>query len=42
MGAYFLGGFGDDGKGVNGPSKAIIAAAKSWVVGIPVIVKIIC
>ncbi|KAJ0981837.1 hypothetical protein J5N97_010092 [Dioscorea zingiberensis] len=35
LSAYFLGAFGDDGKGVNGPAKAIVAAAKSWAVGIP-------
>ncbi|XP_059631170.1 uncharacterized protein LOC132274041 isoform X1 [Cornus florida] len=36
LGAYFLGGFGEDGRGMNGFSKAVIAAAKSWSVGIPV------
>lgn len=36
MGAYFLGGFGEDGRGMNGLSKAVSAAAKSWAVGIPV------
>lgn len=35
LSAYFLGGFGDDGKGKNGTTKAIVAAAKSWAVGIP-------
>lgn len=34
--AYFLGGYGEDGRGMNGQSKAVIAAAKSWSLGIPV------
>ncbi|KAG1366667.1 hypothetical protein COCNU_13G004570 [Cocos nucifera] len=34
LSAYFLGGYGDDGKGLNGSRKAIIAAAKSWALGI--------
>lgn len=41
MGAYFLGGYGEDGRGMNGLSKAAIAAAKSWATGIPVS-SIIC
>lgn len=36
LSAYFLGGYGEDGRGVNGLSQAVIAAAKSWIVGIPV------
>lgn len=36
LSAYFLGAYGDDGKGMNGSMKAITAAAKSWAVGIPV------
>ncbi|XP_057490674.1 uncharacterized protein LOC130776456 [Actinidia eriantha] len=36
LSAYFLGGFGDDGRGMNGLSKAVIAAAKSWSLGIPI------
>ncbi|KAF6136907.1 hypothetical protein GIB67_018946, partial [Kingdonia uniflora] len=36
LSAYFLGGYGSDGRGMNGSSKAIAAAAKSWVAGIPV------
>ncbi|PSR99937.1 Transcription repressor like [Actinidia chinensis var. chinensis] len=36
LSAYFLGGFGEDGRGMNGPSKAVIAAAKSWSLGIPI------
>lgn len=36
MSAYFLGGFGEDGRGMNGQSKAVSVAAKSWAVGIPV------
>lgn len=35
LGAYFLGGFGDDAKGSNGVGKAVTVAAKSWAVGIP-------
>lgn len=35
LSAYFLGAFGEDGKGINGTSKAIAATAKSWAVGIP-------
>lgn len=34
--AYFLGGYGDDGKGKNGLSSGIAAAAKSWALGIQV------
>ncbi|CAK7347383.1 unnamed protein product [Dovyalis caffra] len=33
--AYFLGGYGEDGRGMNGLSKTVIAAAKSWAVGVP-------
>ncbi|KAJ3672823.1 hypothetical protein LUZ60_006197 [Juncus effusus] len=36
LGAYFLGAYGDDGKGKNGTTSAIFATAKSWVIGIPV------
>ncbi|KAK2977680.1 hypothetical protein RJ640_006020 [Escallonia rubra] len=36
LSAYFLGGFGEDGRGTNGLSKAAITAAKSWSLGIPV------
>ena len=36
LSAYFLGGFGEDGRGMNGLSKAVITAAKSWSLGIPV------
>lgn len=36
LSAYFLGGFAEDGRGMNGHSKAVIAAAKSWGLGIPV------
>ncbi|XP_042499417.1 uncharacterized protein LOC122077528 [Macadamia integrifolia] len=35
LSAYFLGGYGEDGRRMNGMSKAVIAAAKSWAVGIP-------
>ncbi|XP_015690050.2 uncharacterized protein LOC102699675 [Oryza brachyantha] len=35
LSAYLLGGFGDDAKGRNGVGKAVIVAAKSWAVGIP-------
>lgn len=36
LSAYFLGGYGDDGRGMNGLFKAFIAATKSWALGIPV------
>lgn len=36
LGAYFLGGFDEDGRGMNGLSKGVIATAKSWAVGIPI------
>ncbi|ERN18540.1 uncharacterized protein LOC18446906 isoform X2 [Amborella trichopoda] len=35
LSAYFLGGYGPDGKGANGLGKAVIAATKSWAAGIP-------
>ncbi|XWS21324.1 hypothetical protein CRYUN_Cryun30bG0045800 [Craigia yunnanensis] len=35
LSAYFLGGYGEDGRGANGLSKAVIAASKSWGLGIP-------
>ncbi|XWS25481.1 hypothetical protein CRYUN_Cryun27aG0071700 [Craigia yunnanensis] len=35
LSAYFLGGYGEDGRGANGLSEAVIAAAKSWGLGIP-------
>ena len=40
LSAYLLGGFGDDAKGRNGVGSAVITAAKSWVVGIPVIIDL--
>lgn len=36
LSAYFLGGYSEDGRGMNGVSKAVLAAAKSWAFGIPV------
>lgn len=36
LSAYFLGGYSENGRGMNGLSKAVFAAAKSWAVGIPV------
>ncbi|KAK4352223.1 hypothetical protein RND71_027741 [Anisodus tanguticus] len=36
LSAYFLGGFGEDGRGKNGLFKAFIAATKSWSLSIPV------
>lgn len=36
LSAYFLGGYSEDGRGMNGQSKAVLAAAKSWALGIPV------
>lgn len=35
LGSYFLGGYGPDGQGVNGVSRAVTAALKSWAVGVP-------
>lgn len=35
LSAYFLGGFGEDGRGINGLPKAVTASAKSWALGIP-------
>uniref|UniRef100_A0A803MRI9 Uncharacterized protein n=1 Tax=Chenopodium quinoa TaxID=63459 RepID=A0A803MRI9_CHEQI len=34
LSAYFLGGYSEDGRGMNGLNKAVAAAAKSWAVGI--------
>lgn len=36
LSASFLGGYGEDGRGMNGLSKACIAATKSCALGIPV------
>ena len=36
MAAYFLGGYGPDAQGMNGLSRAITTAVKSWAVGVPV------
>ncbi|KAJ7541818.1 hypothetical protein O6H91_10G078200 [Diphasiastrum complanatum] len=35
LGAYLCGGFGPEGQGLKGLPSATVAAAKSWVVGIP-------
>ncbi|KAM5565923.1 hypothetical protein ABKV19_019768 [Rosa sericea] len=35
LSAYFLGGFGEDGRGINGLPKGVTASAKSWALGIP-------
>ncbi|XP_018810429.2 uncharacterized protein LOC108983295 [Juglans regia] len=35
LSAYFLGGYAEDGRGMNGLSKGVFAAAKSWGLGIP-------
>lgn len=35
LSAYFLGGYSKEGRGKNGLQKAVIAAAKSWSLGIP-------
>ncbi|XP_010520793.1 PREDICTED: uncharacterized protein LOC104799830 [Tarenaya hassleriana] len=35
LSAYFLGGYAEDGRGMKGRSKAVIAAAKSWIAGVP-------
>ncbi|KAL9447045.1 hypothetical protein AB3S75_014667 [Citrus x aurantiifolia] len=36
LSAYFLGGYAEDGRGMNGLSKAVVAATKSWAAGVPV------
>ncbi|KAI4337086.1 hypothetical protein L6164_015540 [Bauhinia variegata] len=36
LSAYFLGGYGEDGRGMNGLPKGIFATTKSWALGIPV------
>ncbi|KAK7321621.1 hypothetical protein VNO77_32443 [Canavalia gladiata] len=36
FGAYFLGGYGEDGRGMKGLPKGVIATAKSWALGIPI------
>ncbi|KAK9740533.1 hypothetical protein RND81_03G042400 [Saponaria officinalis] len=36
LSAYFLGGYSEDGRGMNGSNKAILAAARSWALGIPI------
>ncbi|KAK8954177.1 hypothetical protein KSP39_PZI002870 [Platanthera zijinensis] len=35
LSAYFLGGYGDDGKGLNGYGSALAVVAMSWLVGLP-------
>ncbi|GLT41213.1 hypothetical protein SLA2020_152940 [Shorea laevis] len=35
LSAYFVGGYAEDGRAMNGFSKAVLAAAKSWGLGIP-------
>ncbi|KAI3465230.1 hypothetical protein Pfo_021893 [Paulownia fortunei] len=35
LSAYFLGGYGEDGRGMNGLWRAVTAATKSWSLGIP-------
>ncbi|KAG2305247.1 hypothetical protein Bca4012_064316 [Brassica carinata] len=35
LSAYFLGGYGEEGRGMKGHSKAVVAAAKSWALGVP-------
>lgn len=35
LGSYFLGGYGPDGQGMNGVSRAATSALKSWAVGVP-------
>ncbi|KAH9624204.1 hypothetical protein KSS87_008281 [Heliosperma pusillum] len=36
LSAYFLGGYSEDGRGMNGSNKAVSAAARSWALGIPI------
>ncbi|VVB17422.1 unnamed protein product [Arabis nemorensis] len=40
LSAYFLGGYAEEGRGMKGRSKALVAAAKSWGLGIPLGVAI--
>ncbi|CAH2035662.1 unnamed protein product [Thlaspi arvense] len=35
LSAYFLGGYAEEGRGMKGQSKAVVAAAKSWGLGVP-------
>ncbi|XP_010500170.1 PREDICTED: uncharacterized protein LOC104777594 [Camelina sativa] len=35
LSAYFLGGYAEEGRGMKGRSNAVVAAAKSWIVGAP-------
>ncbi|VFQ71957.1 unnamed protein product [Cuscuta campestris] len=35
LSAYFLGGYGEDARGINGLFKSSIAVTKSWALGIP-------
>ncbi|KAG8377448.1 hypothetical protein BUALT_Bualt08G0033900 [Buddleja alternifolia] len=35
LSAYFLGGYGEEGRGTNGLWRAVTAATKSWSLGIP-------
>ncbi|EOA38435.1 hypothetical protein CARUB_v10010055mg [Capsella rubella] len=35
LSAYFLGGYAEEGRGMKGRSKAVVAAAKSWILGVP-------
>ncbi|CDY12577.1 hypothetical protein HID58_069386 [Brassica napus] len=35
LSAYFLGGYAEEGRGMKGQSKAVVAAAKSWALGVP-------
>lgn len=31
-----MGGYAEEGRGMKGQSKAVVAAAKSWALGVPV------
>ncbi|KAJ4917363.1 hypothetical protein Rs2_02913 [Raphanus sativus] len=35
LSAYFLGGYAEEGRGKKGQSKAVLTAAKSWALGVP-------
>ncbi|CAF2318190.1 BnaA10g28280D [Brassica napus] len=35
LSAYFLGGYAEEGRGMKGQSKAVLAAAKTWALGVP-------
>lgn len=42
LSAYFLGGYAEEGRGKKGQSKAVLTAAKSWALGVPVNLHLLC